>query len=204
METLTIYQTLEFRNNRMKVELDGPFKCDWENTWLGDGYYFWDGIKDVAHWWGRSRYKKKGKEYIICKAQCDFDSELCFDLHGNTDHINQFRDIVLFMKKQGKFKKDTTVKRVLEHMKKTKVLTHPSIRVCGVNSISKKYRDYNLKLKFEYQENEDGSEIIDYRYLDLFPAIQICIFDKDILNVNDFHQVYSSADQNNKFNLTSI
>ncbi len=49
-----VYQTLEDRFTDLdKLEREGPYICSWENSWLGDGYYFWEAFIENAHWWGR-------------------------------------------------------------------------------------------------------------------------------------------------------
>ena len=52
-----IYQTVEDRGNPDYVEQHGPFICTNKNAWLGEGYYFWDTIIELAHWWGNLCYK---------------------------------------------------------------------------------------------------------------------------------------------------
>ena len=85
-EIKILYQTLENRKNPEIIEKNGPFLCNWENTWLGDGYYFWDSFINNAHWWGKEARKYKDG-YIICKSICDYNSIDCFDLVGNTEHL---------------------------------------------------------------------------------------------------------------------
>jgi hypothetical protein len=47
-----VFQTLENRGtNQTHLEQGGPYICHWENSWLGDGFYFWDTFLENAHWW---------------------------------------------------------------------------------------------------------------------------------------------------------
>jgi len=41
LEKKIIYQTLEDRGNPDEIERNGPFSCNWNNSWLGTGCYFW-------------------------------------------------------------------------------------------------------------------------------------------------------------------
>lgn len=51
MEFNPLYQTVKNNGNKQSIETFGPIygKVD---TWLGNGYYFWDGFIELAHWWG--------------------------------------------------------------------------------------------------------------------------------------------------------
>ncbi len=96
-----VYQTLENRGTNLnKLVSEGPYLCNWENSWLGDGYYFWDTFIENAHWWGQE-IRKYPNGYIICKAICDYSDESCFDLAGNTEHLKMLKDTYDFMKKEG-------------------------------------------------------------------------------------------------------
>ncbi len=188
-----VYQTLE---NRVKnydeltkmdlltqLEENGPYPCQWENTWLGDGFYFWDTFIDNAHWWGESRNYPKG--YIICEAVCDYDysSNACLDLVGNTEHIEAFRKAFNWLKKKGLANEHTTVKRIIHFLKDTSE-TFPidAVRVDGRKS--KSYNSpYNFTLKFEENGNLPA-------YFDGSPTIQICFFKKNSLNLRDFKIIY--------------
>ena len=73
MKDKILYQTLDDNDNADYVEQNAPFPCDRKNSWLGTGYYFWDTFIENAHWWGEVNYKNS---YIICKAVCDFDTDI--------------------------------------------------------------------------------------------------------------------------------
>ena len=73
-----LYQTLENRGNYEQNEKDGPYDCSWDNTWLGEGYYYWYHHIKLAHWRG-NRYQRKG--YVIFKSICN-ELTKCWDLHA--------------------------------------------------------------------------------------------------------------------------
>ncbi|MCU0349270.1 MAG: hypothetical protein MUF43_00345 [Flavobacterium sp.] len=177
MKIKTLFQTLEDRGNPDYVEKNAPFSCHWENTWLGDGYYFWDTFIENAHWWGEVRYKNN---YIICKATCDFDSSICFDLVGDTEHMLDFSNSIEFLKSQNLINEETTVSRILSHFKnKVPGFNFQAIRVYGIKSISdykEEYQKYKHRLIFELSKPQ---------YLDYKPAIQICIFKQGGLNLRE-------------------
>jgi len=180
----TLYQTLEDRGNPEEIIENGPFPCNWKNTWLGEGFYFWDTFIENSHWWGRVRYKSN---YIICKAVCDFDTSVCFDLVGDTDHMQDFSGSIEYPKTQNQIDENTTVPRILEFIKVKIGFDYQAIRVYGIKSISEfkeEYKKYRHRLIFELDKRQ---------YLDYKPAIQICIFEKDGLNLRDLSIEYPDA-----------
>lgn len=181
MKEKTLFQTLEDRENPDVVEAEGPFSCHWKNTWLGEGYYFWDSFIENAHWWGEVRYHNK---YIITKFKCDFDTEKCFDLVGDTDHMLDFSESIEFLKNKNQVTSETTVSRIINHLRNKVGFNYEAIRVYGIKSISEhkeKYERYRHRLNFELSKPQ---------YLDYKPAIQICIFEKDGMNLRDIHIEY--------------
>jgi len=178
LNVLTLYQTLEDRENHIDVEEHGPFICKWENTWLGDGYYFWEEFYHLAEWWGTHRYPSG---YIICQAQCDHTEKL-FDLVGNMKHIASFKSIMQEMKRQGRVNNTTTVSRVIRFMQaKIEAFNYEAIRVHGIGSLSAHSKQYVQRLIFESTRTA---------YLDLQPAVQLCLFKKNSLNLREFRVIY--------------
>ncbi|MBE7653946.1 hypothetical protein [Tenacibaculum finnmarkense] len=181
MKSKVLYQTLKDRGNPEYILKKGPFNCNWDNTWLGEGYYFWDTFVENAHWWGEVRHKKK---YIICKMTCDFHNNKCFDLVGDTDHMSDFSQSIEFLKGQGLINSETSVARILEFIKTKIGFSYEAIRVYGIKSISEhkeEYKKYRFRLSFELQR----AQFLDYK-----PAIQICVFKKNGLNLRDLTIIY--------------
>ena len=178
MKIKTLYQTLKDKGNPDYIEQNAPFKCNWGNAWLGEGYYFWDTFIENAHWWGKVRH---GQSYIICKAECDFSTELCFDLVGDTEHMLDFDESIKLMKSKKIINKNTTVSRIINFLReKVPHFTFQAIRVYGIKSISdhnEEYKKYKHRLIFEISKPQ---------YLDYKPAIQICLFKKNSLNIRNF------------------
>jgi len=172
-----LYQTLKDKGNPDYIENNAPFLCKWSNAWLGDGYYFWDTFIENAHWWGKMRH---GTSYVICKAECDFSSDLCFDLVGDTEHMQVFDDTIKFLKSKKLVNEETTVSRIINFLR-TKIpdFNFEAIRVYGIKSISdhkEEYKKYRHRLIFE--ESKD-------QYLDYKPAIQLCLFKKTSMNLRN-------------------
>lgn len=183
MKSKVLYQTLKDKGNPEYVLENGPFPCNWDNTWLGEGFYFWDTFVENAHWWGEVRHKNK---YMICQTICDFDTEKCFDLVGDTDHMTDFSNSIEFLKDQNiiNITQETTVARILEFIKTKIGFDYEAIRVYGIKSISEykeEYQKYRFRLIFE---------ILKPQFLDYKPAIQICIFKKNGLNRRDLTIIY--------------
>lgn len=181
MTIKSVYQTLEDRDTDLTaLEENGPYPCNWSNSWLGDGYYFWDTFIENAHWWGEEiRDYQNG--YIICQAECDFNDEDCFDLVGSTDHLLNIHNTFELMKKEGLANNQTTVKRIISHLKDiVKTFHYSAIRAYGIRS-----KNYHSKFSFTqvFEHNRPG-------YLDYKPPIQICFFEKGSLNLREFRVVY--------------
>ena len=171
-----LYQTLEDRGNPDYIEANAPFHCNWRNAWLGAGYYFWDTFIENAHWWGRTRY---GASYIICRGTCDFSAQNCFDLVGDTEHMQDFSAAIDFLKERKKIDKETTVATVITFLKSKVGFSYEAIRVYGIQSISsfkEEYEQYVHRLPFELSKAQ---------YLDYKPAIQLCLFKSAGLNLRD-------------------
>ncbi len=183
MKIKKLYQTLEDRDNPDYVEENAPFKCNWKNTWLGEGYYFWDTFIDNAHWWGEVRYNNA---YMICEVTCDFNSAICFDLVGETEHMVEFSNAIDFLRQKQLITKKTTVSRIISFLK-NKIdgfQKYEAIRVYGIKSISEYKDEYN---KYIFRLN---FETLKPQYLDYKPAIQICIFKKNGMNLRDTKLIY--------------
>ncbi|MGM0579762.1 MAG: hypothetical protein ACQETL_03725 [Bacteroidota bacterium] len=179
MEKKIVYQTLEDRDTDLdKLELNGPYKCNWDNSWLGEGYYFWDSFIENAHWWGETRRYSNG--YIICKAECNFNDNKCFDLVGNTNHLMQIRETFQLMEKEGLANKHTTVKRIIEFLQRTKNFPFSATRVYGLKS-KNFHSKFGLNLIFE--ENRKA-------VFDVIPTIQICFYKKGSLNLRNYKIIY--------------
>lgn len=181
MAVKNVFQTLEDRGTDLdELEVKGPYPCRWENSWLGDGCYFWDTFIENAHWWG-GEIRCYTNGYIICKAICDFNDSECCDLVGNTEHIEMFYNTIELMKSQGLANNKTRVKRIIEYLKNdVKKFNFQAIRVYGIRS-----KDY--KSRFSYTQIFEKNRP---QYLDLKPAIQICFYSKKSLNLRNYSIVY--------------
>lgn len=177
MKVKVLYQTLKDKGNPDYIEDNAPFICKWENAWLGNGYYFWDTFIENAHWWGKVRHNNS---YVICGAECDFSSDLCFDLVGDTEHMQDFDDTVNLLKEKKLVDENTTVSRIINFLKeKIPDFKFEAIRVYGIKSISdynEEYKKYKHRLIFEVSKPQ---------YLDYKPAIQLCLFKKTSLNLRN-------------------
>lgn len=181
MQLKTIYQTLEDRETDLnELEELGPYPCNWENAWLGKGYYFWDSFIENAHWWGEE-IRKYPDGYIICQAECDFSDEECFDLVGNTSHLIQLHDAYKLMKSKGLINKKTTVNRVITFFKNNlENFDFTAIRVYGIRS-----KSYHSRFSFTQVFEKNNVAYLDYK-----PPIQICFFTKKSMNLRSFRIVY--------------
>lgn len=159
-----IYQTVEDRNNPDYVEQHGPFLCTKEHAWFGKGYYFWDTIIELAHWWGKLCYTPNG--YIICRSSCDSSLSKVYDLVGRPELLLEFEECSKIIMKQRK-QKTIYVPEVIEYLKtKTSFLEHyAAIRANPLHTLPPTFN------QFQYKINEKNRGVIDTR-----PAIQFCFF----------------------------
>lgn len=177
MNTKTLYQTVDNKDNPDEVENKGPFLCK-RTPWLGKGYYFWDSFIELAHWWGRQGY---ANNYMICEAICNDNPNDIFDLLGNTDHMKEMRMYKELLEKR-KQKEKITPAFILMHMQKHSGSFHyAAIRACGIDSINKDY-----KLRANRMIFKEGNRA----YLDLTPAIQICVLDKKKIGLSNYRVIF--------------
>lgn len=174
-----IYQTLQDWNNPNDVRDNGPFPCTSDDAWLGDGYYFWDTFLDLAHWWGEAQHNGK---YIIVKGVCKFKRKHCFDLQGEPEHMALFISIAKLFESEGYLFDDTTVNEILEYLKENGMFDYKAVRAVGVQSISPtKWPQYSYRLLFNPETKH---------FIELMPAIQICFYDKNCMDMKDYEIIY--------------
>jgi hypothetical protein len=179
LREVKVLQTIDDRDNPDYIENNGPFKCNRNDTWLGFGYYFWETFIDNAHWWGKSRADYKS--YIITEASIDFNESNCFDLVGNTEHLELFQVTAKKLLKFSNDKDEITVPRVIDFIYKSKVLTFTSVRANGVNTKSNHYSEDNFHLKFDKKYGA---------FLEITPTIQICLYNLKAHNFKNYKIIY--------------
>lgn len=179
-----LYQTLEDRLNPMEVKEHGPYRCEHDKAWLGNGYYFWDTFIDLAHWWGKMAHKNK---YIIGKIEYFYDEEKIYDLL-DPDNLLDFQNYYTMLKQ--KTKRKYTVSAILQHMKEHTNFNYLGVRIRGEHSTK------------DIKENK--VRFIDNRssFLDMTPPIQICLFDDNDVKSYNYEIVYPLDYQN--YNITDM
>lgn len=184
-----LYQTLENRGNYEQNEKDGPYNCSWDNTWLGEGYYYWYHHIKLAHWWG-NRYKRNG--YVIFKSICN-DLTKCWDLHTGVG-----QDLFLYwlerMENEKLLNEQTSVAQVIEFVKNEfPEFPYEGIRILGIDSISK-LAIQNMgfvRMNFEFPVENDNPDKQKFKaFFDLMPAVQVCLFTKDGMGRTGYELVY--------------
>lgn len=185
-----LYQTLENRGIHLQNEIEGPYSCNWENTWLGEGYYYWYHHIALAKWWGKSRYGEN--KYIVFNSKCT-DLSKCWDLHTGPG-----QDLFLYwlskMKEKELLNTTTTVAQVLEFIKNEfHDFSFEGIRILGVDSIAKKTvnRLGFVRMNFEIPKDYDNPDIQRFKaYFDPMPPVQICLFTKSGMGRVEYELVY--------------
>lgn len=185
-----LYQTLENRGNYEQNEKDGPYNCSWDNTWLGEGYYYWYHHIKLAHWWG-NRYKRNG--YVIFKSIC-IDLTKCWDLHTGVGQ-ELFLHWLKKMDENKLLEEQTSVAQVIEFVKNEfPEFPYEGIRILGIDSISK-LAIQNMgfvRMNFEFPEENDNPDKQKFKaFFDLMPAVQVCLFTKDGMGRTGYELVYT-------------
>lgn len=171
------YQALQDRNNPDEVESHGPYKCERADAWVGEGYYFWETFIDNAHWWGKSHYD----EYIICEAEFDFDDDRCFDLAGNTQHMQEFQQILTLLKEQGLIDSNTSIGRVIRYLQNRNLFQYEACRVTSPQS-RRLNSDHNKPTPIGKGNNSYT--------VHLQPPFQICFYSSHSLNLRNYKVIY--------------
>lgn len=168
MATLkSAYQTQKYVNKFQ----NSPIYCGRnDNPWLTEGYYFWHGTVDLAHWWGK--IVRKYNKYCIFSAEIEFNGEEYLDLVGNVSDIEDFRKTYSLLKEKCPFE-EFTVSRILKIFLKI----NPDIKI--VRAISQHKINSDTTIKFI---DNDSS------YLNITPAIQLCVMDINL--IKNFNRVY--------------
>lgn len=170
---MELYQTVEDRNNPDYLEKNGPILCK-ENPWLGPGYYFWDTFYENAEWWGRVHY---AGNYMICSESSSKEDEM-LDLVGNTSHLIEIQEAANKFRKRFPDEK-LRVARVLAFIKgEVKTFPYKAVRANPINS---KHYTEDMEDQIVY--------FAGHSYLELFPPIQVCVYDKCFLSGN-FQVIY--------------
>ncbi|MCZ8020418.1 MAG: hypothetical protein O9302_08775 [Cyclobacteriaceae bacterium] len=177
---ITLFQTLEDRENPDVIERDGPFQCRFKTAWLGLGYYFWDTHIQLGHWWGRLNYPSG---YVICRSSAILD-DTCWDLHGNGRHREEFeKTCEELISKKLSTRDSLLVPQVITYLANSKRFPFRAIRALGMESISHNLTDNFVvfRIKFKYDKKS---------FLDLRPPVQLCLLDRKALTLKDYVIVY--------------
>ncbi len=168
MKETSIFQTIAKNGNPCEREQKGPIFCK-DNPWLGDGYYFWDGMLSNAEWWGRTHYKGK---YMIFSSSYDAHSEALFDLVGDAKHVAYFQKYAeRLMQVLGI--KTIKVASVLEFMKEDGKFPFKAVRAEG--------RSTKGSRKISFVFDDQG-----IYFLQPVPKFQLCILDFDHFHIADY------------------
>lgn len=134
-----------------------------QNTWLGEGYYFWDGFIELPHWWGMVHYDNN---YVINEASVEVNPSEYLDLVGDTSAMRKF--ISAYKLLQQEFPEENiTVKAVIALMKQSGIYSFRVVRARTEHKIPG-----SEKIRFA---------IPDKSYMVSIPAIQLCVTDNDLI-----------------------
>jgi len=163
-----VFQTKDNRGTKELRQRLGPI-CSSHNTWLGKGYYFWDGHIELAQWWGERHYHGN---YVICQACIELEKEMLFDLYGNTSDQKVFNIVLQALHKKYP-NQQLTVPAVLDDMNahSEEFRKMKAIRASSEHCIPQAER-------VKYIDGQYGTHLT-------IPAIQICAKDLNVIKGYD-------------------
>lgn len=176
MEFKKLFHTVRDNNDVDYIENNAPFKST-KDTWLGEGYYFWENFIELAHWWGRVHC---GGNYIICSTSCVVKDDIILDLYGNFEQLKDFKEYKDVL--QNEYEKPLNVNFILNHMSKhLKGFKYKVIRAKSENCATGDQYLLSKRIKFIDKYNA---------VLNTNPEIQVCIWDKKILTGCNLKVIY--------------
>ena len=170
----TLYQTVAFKNSIAYIEGNGPFLCNRDDAWLGEGYYFWDSLIDNAHFWGKKSYNN---EYYICEFKALIENSNCFNLL-EPKMMLEFREFLKTYQEYYKDKSDKpTLKDVLVFIRRKLPLFFKKYKAIKLESVTQS--------KYIVSDDTNILKIIKGRHEEVMLAklVQVCIYDKDFYNI---------------------
>jgi hypothetical protein len=176
MNAITLFHTVDDRSNPEEVNAQGPFVCDDESAWLGIGYYFWDSDIDLAHWWGRSHYQGK---YMICQAQGKMDDR-CLDLLDGNQRLRFKEKCKEFLIKMDKRQEDVFVHEML-----TLWINLEGDIFNSVRAVPTSPDGFSIKRAFRIIFSNNPTAFLDFNL-----PVQVCLYDKKALSLNNFRVVH--------------
>lgn len=168
MNEVNIYQAIANEGSPQEREKLGPIYCE-DNPWLGEGYYFWDGLLSNAEWWGQTHYRGC---YMVFSSSYDIHSEDLYDLVGNVKHIELFRRYATKLMQKLELS-SIKVASVLEFMKRDGFLPFLAIRAEG--------RSTKVSRHVKFFFDDQGMY-----YLQPIPKFQLCIIDFSKFHIADY------------------
>lgn len=107
-----------------------------KNPFLGSGYYFWDYNMVMARNWGEKHY---GNKYYIFQADIHSHEDILFDLVGNRQHQEAFREVVNELLAYDTKKNHWSIGAVIEYLKKYTDFPFKAIRAEDRSVWAEKY-----------------------------------------------------------------
>jgi len=175
---ITAYHTVEDRENPDQIKLEGPFRCEREDAWLGYGYYFWDTHEPWAHDWGKSAYRKKG--YVVCRAMVTNNENVMWDLYGNVGHNQEFIAAFETLLTSGKYnsEEDILTSDVIDFLKVKGLFNYLAVRVGDMYNQMK-----TIALKHPDARGREA-------FMNVGERVQICLYEKNELTLRDFSIIF--------------
>lgn len=176
---ITGYHTVEDRDNPDYIELEGPFRCERADAWLGHGYYFWDTYEPWAHEWGKNAYRRKG--YVVCQAMLNPD--VMYDLFGNVAHQMEFEEAIKLLEADESFQGERPLAaEVILFMKDRGFLLYKSIRAAD--------NPPDRVVEVDFRPPKNTVQPHNRPHMRIGQRVQICLLEKSELTLQGFSIVF--------------
>lgn len=183
---ITGYHTVEDRNNPEVILMEGPFRCEREDAWLGHGYYFWDTNILWAHDWGVQNCNKRKSPwkggYVICQADIENSPEVLFDLVGNVQHQMEFEEMIKLLEADESYQQQRPlVAEVILFMAERGFFPYKCIRAA----------DNPPKIvEIDFRPPRNQAHPSDRPHMRIGQRVQICLLEISDLTLQDFSIVF--------------
>jgi len=172
-----------------KVVEEGPFRSE-VDTFLGKGYYLWEGYKEHGIWWGDFRIRKKHwQNYYVLECVVEFDdnseSGVFLDLHGRYSDRKLMEDLIKEASDLGYYNDELTLGNYIDWLRELNAEKPGIFPFRVIRAID--------------ATNPDGSENAvlfkpgSSKRLDLRPRVMICFHQKMDVHLHSVKVVHTKV-----------
>lgn len=169
---------------------EGPFRSD-TDTYLGVGFYLWEGFKEHGVWWGECHiWGKHRRRYFVLRCDIEFEdsreSQVYFDLLGRTEDKKLMIELLNDAVELGYENEEMNLGEFINWLRelnkeKPGIFPYRIIRALDATKASDSAHSVHFK---------SGST----QMLDLGPRVMICFHDKGDVHLHQVRVVHTKTD----------